>query len=57
MTRRCCPSTIRFANGPPPHAYGTGRIQIVRRDALSGRVTRFGVGEQRIERFVAFGAA
>ncbi len=21
------PSTIRFADGPPPHAFGTGRIQ------------------------------
>ncbi|BBB08582.1 DNA polymerase [Sphingopyxis sp. EG6] len=23
---RCGPSTIRFANGPPPHGFATGRI-------------------------------
>src|SRR3546814_18800707 len=25
MTRRCCPSTIRIADGPPPHGFAAGR--------------------------------
>src|SRR3546814_10007883 len=40
MARRRCPSTTRFASGPPPHRFATGRIGNVRSPSQNGPCER-----------------